>query len=108
VTSYLLFESQEPFESAEVPRHYELAAHLKRHGNQVTLFLVQNGVTAARRSARSDALAHLVDAGVEILADNFSLKERGIAVSHLAAGVKAATLDDAVGQFADGRRTLWF
>jgi predicted peroxiredoxin len=108
MASYLLFESQEPFQSAEVPRHYELAAGLKAQGNQVTLFLVQNGVTAARRSVQSDALARLVEKGVEVLADDFSLRERGIAPSRLATGVKVAPLDDAVDQLAEGRKALWF
>jgi predicted peroxiredoxin len=105
--SYLLFESQEPFESAEVPRHYELAAGLKAQGNQVTLFLVQNGVLATRRSVRPDGVARLVEAGVEVLADDFSLKERGIAASRLATGVKVASLDAALDQFAEGRKALW-
>ena len=69
--SYLLFESQDPFDCAQVPRHYELAEGLKKQGNQVTLFLVQNGVAAARRSLRSDAFSRLVDAGVEVVADDY-------------------------------------
>jgi sulfur relay (sulfurtransferase) complex TusBCD TusD component (DsrE family) len=108
MASYLLFESQEPFESAEVPRHYELAAGLAQEGNQVTVFLIQNGVSVARRSVGSDAFGRLVRSGVAVLADEFSLRERGIAPSRLAPGVKIATLDDAVDQFAEGRKALWF
>ena len=105
--SYLLFESQGPFESAQVPLHYQLAAGLKKQGNQVTLFLVQNGVTAARRSLRSEGLARLIEAGVEVLADDFSLREIGIPSSRLAAGVKVANLDVAMDQLAEGRKALW-
>lgn len=108
MASYLIFESQEPFDSAEVPRHYELTAGLKAQGNQVTLFLVQNGVFAARRRVRSDGIARLIEAGVDVLADDFSMKERGLAPSRLAAGVKVASLDAALDQFAEGRKTLWF
>ncbi len=107
MASYLLFESQDPTESAQVPHHYELAAGLKAQRNEVTLFLVQNGVTAARRSLRSDALARLIGSGVEVLADDFSLRERGIVASRLVSGVKVVTLDDALDQFAEGRRALW-
>lgn len=106
--NYLLFESQEPFESAEVPRHYELAAGLVREGNQVTVFLIQNGVLVARRSVGSDAFARLAHAGVSVLADEVSLKERGIPPSRLADGVKIATLDQVVDQLAEGRKALWF
>jgi predicted peroxiredoxin len=105
--SYLLFESQDPLESAQVPRHYELAAALKKAGNQVTLFLVQNGVLGARRALRSEAVLGLVAAGVEVLADDFSLRERGVNASRLSPGVKVATIDDALDQFAAGRKALW-
>jgi len=105
--SYLLFESQEPLECAQVPRHYALAAGLKKEGNRVTLFLVQNGVAAARRSLRSDALSQLIDAGVEVLADDFSLRERGMSPLRLTAGVKMATIAEALDQFAEGRKALW-
>ena len=86
---YLLFESQEPFESAQVQHHYEVAAGLKAQRNEVTLFLVQNGVTAARRSLRSDALARLIDSGVEVLVDDFPLRERGIVASRASSGRSA-------------------
>jgi len=105
--SYLLFESQGPLESAQVPLHYELAAGLKKAGNKVTVFLVQNGVTAARRGLRTDAVARVVEAGVEVLADDFSLRECGIPPSRLAAGVKVANLDMAMDQLAEGRKALW-
>ena len=108
MANYLLFESQEPFESAEVQRHYELAAGLMREGNQVTVFLIQNGVLAARRSEASQGLAALARAGVLVLADDFSLKERGIPPSRLAEAVKIASLDQAVDQIAEGRKALWF
>ena len=105
--SYLLFESKEPFESAEVPHHYQLAADLKAHGSQVTVFLVQNGVAAARRSVRSDAFAQLIESGVEVLADDFSLRERGIPASRRAAGVKVAPVDVALDKLAEGHKALW-
>jgi len=105
--SYLLFESQEPLESAQVPGHYELAAALKAAGNRVTMFLVQNGVLAARHALRSEGVPRLVAAGVEVLADDFSLRERGISASRLSSGVRVATIEDALDQFAAGRKTLW-
>jgi predicted peroxiredoxin len=105
--SYLLFESQEPLECGQVPRHYALAAGLRKEGNRVTLFLVQNGVAAARRSLRSEALSQLIEAGVEVLADDFSLRERGISTSRMSEGVKVAEIGDALDQLAEGRKALW-
>lgn len=54
MAKYLLIQSRDPFESNDVAYFYELAAGLAREGSDVMLFLVQNGVLAARRSSRSD------------------------------------------------------
>lgn len=105
-SSYLLIESRDPFEWSEVPSHYELARDLARDGNTVTLFLVQNGVLAARKNARSGALEALAKDGVEVLADEFSLRERGIAAVRLA-GATPAPLDRVLEALEEGRKTLW-
>lgn len=107
MAKYLLIESRDPFDSGDVGAFYELAAGLAQDGNEVTVFLVQNGVLPARPGSRSRGLADLVAAGVEVLADEFSLRERGIAAGRLVAGVRSAPLDVVVDQLADGRKALW-
>jgi sulfur relay (sulfurtransferase) complex TusBCD TusD component (DsrE family) len=107
MSKYLLIESRDPFETADVGYAYELAGNLAKAGHTVTLFLVQNGVFPARKSSKSDALSALAKAGVEVLADEFSLRERGIKSERLAAGVRPAPLDVVVDQLADGRKALW-
>jgi sulfur relay (sulfurtransferase) complex TusBCD TusD component (DsrE family) len=104
---YLLIESQDPLENGDVLEHYRLAADLAQAGNEVTLFLVQNGVFPARASQASDALASTTRAGVTVLADGFSLRERGIATRRLIAGVAEAPLDTVVDRLAAGHRVLW-
>jgi predicted peroxiredoxin len=107
MATYLLFESGDPFLSTEVSRHCELAAGLAAEGNQVTLFLVQNGVFGARPSARAEAFTRLAKGGVRVLADDFSLRERGIDASRLTPGVSAAPLDAALDELAGGSKALW-
>lgn len=104
---YLLVESRDPFDSADVQNLYDLASDLVRDGHEVTLFLVQNGVLPARLSGKSASLAALSDAGVEVLADDFSLRERGIASERLAPGVAPAPLEVVVDHLADGRKAIW-
>lgn len=104
---YLLIESRDPWDSDDVGNWQDLARNLAAEGNTVTFFLVQNGVLPARRSARSGGLAVLVVAGVEVLADDFSLRERGIAADRLVDGVKAAPLDVVLDQMIDGRKVMW-
>src|SRR5256886_12017819 len=86
---YLIIESRDPFDSGDVPQLYAVAKSLRADGNDVTLFLVQNGVLAARPSKHSDALSAVAKTGVQVLADEFSLRERGIAANRLASGVSA-------------------
>ena len=105
MNNYLLIESRDPFESNDVLYYYELSKGLVDAGKEVTLFLVQNGVLAARSSAHSAALSSLCQSGVKVLADDFSLCERGI--SKLAEGVVAAPIEVIVDHLAAGHKTLW-
>lgn len=107
MAQYLLIESRDPFDSNDVQNFYALASGLAKEGNEVTLFLVQNGVLAARQNARFAALGAVASAGVEVLADDFSLGERGIASASLASGVKAAPLEIVIDQLAEGRKAIW-
>jgi sulfur relay (sulfurtransferase) complex TusBCD TusD component (DsrE family) len=107
MAKYLLIESSDPFSSNDATHFHELAGDLAKEGHAVTLFLVQNGVLPARRSAKSARLGELAERGVAVLADEFSLRERGIAHDRLAAGIKAAPLDVVIDQLADGAKALW-
>lgn len=107
MTEYLLIESRDPFEAGDVSYVYDLAEDLKRQGNEVTLFLVQNGVLPARRGPRSDRLTSLAAAGVRILADDFSLRERGIAHGRLVPGIAPSPLDEVIEQLGRGVKALW-
>lgn len=104
---YLLIESRDPFESKDVDYFYDLATGLKSRGNEVTLFLVQNGVLPTRKCAATEALTALSDAGVQILADTLSLQERGMDKLKLGGGAKAAEIDVIVDQLGDGVKTMW-
>jgi intracellular sulfur oxidation DsrE/DsrF family protein len=81
--------------------------NLVKNGSKVTLFLIQNGVLSARENAQSAALSAVADNGVEVLADEFSLRERGISPDGLVSGVSAAPLDVVVDRLADGRKAIW-
>ena len=104
---YLLIESRDPWDSADTGTWLELARGLAAEGNQVTLMLVQNGVLPARRSAASGPLSELSAAGVEILADDFSLRERGIPTERLADGVQPAPIDIVIDRMVAGDKVMW-
>jgi len=107
MAAYLLIESLDPFESRDSEHYWEMATGLAKGGDQVTVLLVQNGVLAARAGARVDGIGALTNAGVEVLAEDFALRERGIRADGLAPGVKVAPLETVLDHMAEGRKVLW-
>ena len=107
MAKYLLIESRDPFETKDVSYYYDLARGLVREKHTVTLFLVQNGVLPARQGSKAVDLTALAQSGVRVLADRFSLKERGIPAGRLVPGVEAAPLDVVVDQLEEGVKAMW-
>ncbi len=106
MSTYVMLQSKSPWGSADVPRFYELARALEKSG-AVTLFLVQNGVMTARAGATDEAFDRLLGKGVRVLADEFSLRERGIERDSLKAGVEAGAIEEVVDLLAAGAKALW-
>jgi len=107
MAKYVLLESRDPFDSGDTLHDYQVASDLAKAGNEVTLFLVQNGVFPARKSAHSERLSQLAKENVTVLADSFALRERAIASGELVDGVKAAELEVVVDAMAAGHKTIW-
>ena len=106
MSKYLFIESRDPFESSDVKQQWDLATALVRKGNDVTMFLVQNGVFAARREARGTTLDPT--AKITILADDLSLAERGIPEDALRDNVSASGVDALTDLIMeDGCQPVW-
>ena len=95
-SQYVLIESRDPFDSADTAFVTDTAAALRARGRAVTVYLVQNGVFATRAGARGSHVPGLTQAGVTVLADDFSLRERGIEAGEIASGVREALIDSLV------------
>ena len=104
---YLLIESRDHFGCNSGGFCVELARGLVGQGDTVAVLLVQNGVLGARRGAQAAALDDLAAAGVPVLADSFSLAERGIDASRLGAGIQATPLDIVIDRMTEGWKVLW-
>jgi hypothetical protein len=108
MTGYVLIESRDPFESRDVRFVEETATALAERGHKVTLFLVQNGVLASRRNAHDTYLARLAQAGVILLADEFSLGERGIQLAELQPGVQPSSIETLVDALVqENTKAIW-
>ena len=105
---YVFIESRDPFDSADTGFVGDTAAALRERGRPVTVFLVQNGVLAARAGARGSQIPRLAGAGVVVLADDFSLQERGIEPGEMTAGVRATSIDTLVDLVVQpATKTIW-
>lgn len=107
MSKYILIQSKSPWESGDIGHFYSLARELGQAGGEVTFFLVQNGVMAARTGAQDAALDQLIASKVRVLADDFSLRERAIDQGALKAGVKTGAIDEVVDLLAGGAKALW-
>ena len=106
MSKYVFIESRDPFESRDTQFVEETAIAVKERGHDVTVFLVQNGVLAARESVRR--LERLADAGVTLLADDLSLRERGIKAEELAPGVRESGIDALVDALVqENTKAMW-
>jgi hypothetical protein len=107
MTPYLLIASRDPFECNDAGYYLDLAKDLAEAGHPVTVYLVQNAVLAARPCHQASRLRTLRGSGVTVLADDFSLKQRGISTERLIPEVAAAAIDTVVDALARGHKTLW-
>jgi predicted peroxiredoxin len=104
---FVLIESNDSFQSKAVDGFVRLAADLAALGHEVTLFLVQNAVLMARRGTATEPLRAASAAGVAVLADDFSLRERGIPAERMVEHVTAESIDVVVAKLAAGHKTFW-
>ena len=108
MNQYLFIEARDPFESRDTHFVEETSIALKRLGHEVTIFLVQNGVLAARPNLRTNFLSRLVVVGVTLMADDFSLRERGILPGELTPGIQPAGIETLVDLLArPDTRAIW-
>ena len=96
MSNYVLIESRDPFDSPDTSFLADTAAALRKRGNNVTVFLVQNAVLAMRKRARQSPLPQLLESGVTVLADDFSIRERGIQSYECLGQVQIAAIEQLV------------
>jgi len=106
MSNYVFIESRDPFESRDTEFIEETALAVKDRGHDVTIFLVQNGVLGARKGAQR--LDRLAGAGVRLLADDLSLRERGIKTDELVPGIQSSSIDELVERMVQqNTKAIW-
>ena len=107
MAKYLFIESRDPFHSADSEYFAELVRGISGRGNEATLFLVQNGVLPLRSGSKhNETISRLVNGNVKVLADAFSLNERGI--NKLVDGVETSDISRLVDLLLEpGIKAIW-
>jgi predicted peroxiredoxin len=108
VTDYVLIETRDPLDAVDCAHTYELAATLADRGDTVTLVLAQNGVLPARATSTWASRLGALGPRVQVLADDFSLRERGIGASRLVEGVRATPIDAVVDLITTPGCRVWW
>ena len=105
--SYVLIETRDPFDSAEVDDLFELAGRLGALAD-VSVYLAENGVLPLRAaSSAAPAIAALAQR-VTVLADDFSLRQRAIEAGDLVSGVEPASIERLVELITtNGCKAMW-
>ncbi len=105
---YLIVNSRDLTEYTSGRYIQKVAGALKENGNEVALFLIENGVIAARKgSAAGKELATLSRKGAKIMADDLSCQSRG--VMHLEEGISLSNMDHLADMISEGSdKIMWY
>ena len=105
--SYVLIETRDPFESAEVDGMFDLASRLAETA-AVSVYLVENGVMPLRATSAAASTITALAARTTVLADDFSLRQRAIGASDLVPGVTPASIEHLVELITTpGCKAMW-
>ncbi len=107
MSDYLFIQSQDPYTETRTALQYQLAIQLAQAGNRVSVLLVQNGVSPARRNAVSPEFEELLNSPVSVLADEFALRQREIDVDQLQKKVQMCQLDTVIDALSSGHKVIW-
>ncbi|MBI2879707.1 MAG: DsrE family protein [Candidatus Rokubacteria bacterium] len=93
---YLLIESKDPLDGGQYS--FDLGTQLREIKHDVTVYLVQDAVFAARKgfAAGEKLLAEARKNGLTLLADEISLRQRGVVKDRLSAEVKVSNMGELV------------
>jgi sulfur relay protein TusB/DsrH len=96
MSRYLLVETKSPLDGGQYA--FELGGQLRELDHEVTVYLLQDAVFAARRSfeAGQALIEQAGRAGVRVLADAVSARQRGVVGDRVSPGVSVSDMGEMV------------
>ncbi len=107
MSSLLLVLSKDPYTTETPDLVLDIGLNAKEKGNEVTLYLVEDGVTAARKSDFGNKLAAAYKKGIKIYADDKAVLSRSL-TNKLGNWVEVKEIGTLLDFIMDYDRVAWF
>ncbi|MCX9012479.1 MAG: DsrE family protein [Candidatus Methanoperedens sp.] len=107
MSSLLLVLSKDPYTTETPDLVLDIGLNAKGKGNDVALYLVEDGVTAARKSEFGNKLAAAQKKGIKIYADDKAVLSRSL-TNKLINGVEVKEIGALLDSIMDHDRVAWF
>lgn len=108
MAKYLLIETKSPLEGGEYA--FELGSQLRDLDHDVTIYLLQDAVFAARSSFKTgrELIEQAERSGLRVLADGISARQRGLVGDRVARGVGVSDMGEMVGLLMEqADKAIW-
>ncbi len=107
MTNLLMVLSKDPYTTETPDLVLEIGLNAKEKGNNVSLYLIEDGVTAARKSEFGNKLAVANKKGVKIYADDKAVLSRSLS-NKLIGGVEIKEIGTLLDSIMNYDRVVWF
>ncbi len=107
MTSLLLVLSKDPYTTETPDLALDIGLDAKEKGNDVALYLVEDGVTAARKSEFGNKLAAAHKKGIKMYADDKAVLSRSL-TDKLISWVEIKEIGTLLDFIMDYDRVAWF
>ncbi len=107
MTNLLLVLSKDPYTTETPDLVLDIGLNAREKGNDVTLYLVEDGITAARKSEFGNKLTDAQEKGIKIYADDKAMLSRSL-VNKLISGVEIKEIGTLLDFIMDSDKVAWF
>lgn len=107
MAGYFFIQSVDSFSDISTEAQFRLMTDLAGRNNSVQMLLVQNAVFMAKKDVPCAQLDALLTKGVNVLVDDFSLAQRGIATAAIRTDVQPSEISCVVDAMLDKQKVIW-
>ncbi len=107
MTNLLLVLSKDPYTTETPDLVLDIGLNAKEKGNDVSLYLVEDGATAARKSEFGNKLAAAQKKGIKIYVDDKSVLSRSL-TNKLISGVEIKEIGTLLDYIMQYDKVAWF